>query len=398
MTAYSRSRNDYTFSSGSSTETLTNNSTVKIRNHSVVSSVTKNMVDVVTPGYRSLIRAGITINNDMTFLKTTIGAIPGSFGYTTGKSLDYVYIFDGYPEVYYANTFPLLHVDAPPLDEGGAKRRALARVDSTPHKMLEDVLEIRQTLNFLRNPLLSLFDLAKAFSKDVKTARRSTRIKRDEAIANVWLTYRFAVTPLVNSAYSIVDGLGRLNKPRPVIESARGKDKGKSDAEDTHAYGNTTCLRTVSSEVIIKAGIRYSVSNPASDWRYTFGLRDKDIPVALWQIVPFSFMIDRVSNISDMISGLVALADPNVSIINSWVTTKTEVYNTHSLLEVRNSYWRDFQASTGSKTRSVFSYRRTTWNPSILDTAPGFNPAGLVSSVTRISDLVALVVQTFRGA
>jgi len=353
----------------------------------------KSMQDTVTPDYSQKIANGEVVNYPMHFTRWhhEFGDGVSSFSYTTSGK-EYRVTVESSPEREYGQG-ALMALPSAPASAADARRRALANVDSTPHAMLEDVFEIRQTLKFLRNPLLGLLELSKAFKLAVKRLQRIRKLTRAEALASVWLQYRFAVTPLVNSAYNVVDGLGSLGEPRPKNRRARGKSENSKTVSDTYTPNNSWSRKATRTESV-SAGIGYTVSNPAAEWRYVFGLRSKDLPLAMWQVVPLSFMVDRVADISGTIAGLTNLLDPDISIKYAWVTTKTEDIYVNVLLDVP---WRqDFSSSGKGYKYTNFIYDRISWTPSGIDTIPTINLSGLVSSVTKITDLVALIVQNFQ--
>jgi len=383
------------FDTSNGTGTILRESTGRVDNFTWQSlRLDKKIVDTVTPNYATLIMSGVIVNNGMTFTKTEQVFNPGSAVYLVGREPNKTKrIVNGSIEGLWGNKFiPLSFLPEPDDGSPSAKLKALANIDSTPHEMGEDVFEIRQTLKFVRNPLKALHTLSKSFKRDVKRRRRG--VNRSNALASVWLQYRFAVTPLVNSAYSILDGLSDFKRSRPPTRRALGFSNAALDSNRSYFRAPLTWSQQGSRKISWRAGIGYKITNPAAEWRFVYGLRKKDVPLVLWQIVPLSFMVDRIVNISESISGLTNLLDPNITIRYAWVTKKDEIIQTSALTDHANLDLVSMQS--GKAKLTTFSYNRQPWNPSIFDLVPPFKLKGLIDSVTKVTDLVALIVQNFR--
>jgi hypothetical protein len=276
-----------------------------------------------------------------------------------------------------------------------AKLRALANIDTTPYEFMEDMFEIRETIKFLRNPLHGLLKLSKAFKKDVSKLSLGDATKQAKAFANLWLEYRFAVSPLVRSAYGIADAMSHPIPQRPKRRSARGFAKSSNRGAWSPFYYPFTfdCKNSIESEW--KASILYEVANPLLNRGESMGLRFKDIPETLWAIVPYSFMVDRVANISDMIRGLTNLLDPSVKILAGSVVEKTNrKFSVRVISQDNSSYAVSIDADVFHD--DSFRYIRTVWEPTASDTLPPISVGGLVKDVTSTADLLSLILANFR--
>jgi hypothetical protein len=292
-----------------------------------------------------------------------------------------------------------------------AKRHALQHVDSTPYEFLEDLAEIGETISFLKSPLHSIKNLFSAYKrsrKKVKKYYENTPGTAEElkALADLWAQYRFALAPLIRSVMNAAEVLEKFDSiERPKRRTAHGWGKEFSLARvETYAphkpYGPADTLvfdytKVSDAEAEAHAAIYYEVSNPLVDWKFALGLRLKDIPVTMWEIVPLSFMVDRLINIKSMLTGLINLADPTVTILAGSVTTKRS--------ERVNITLEDWFSSLGtltvlmtkndSVTFETFTYSRDLWDPAISDTLPRFTPGQLVKDVTSLLDLLAITTQ-----
>jgi hypothetical protein len=364
------------------------------------------MVDYVTPNFRKAIASGAIINNPVSYEKSSLQAEGGGFiravhpddpenvyeyigGSITQTGVTYCWNFS---EVGHLNVDSTASVDA-------AKFYAVANIDSTPYAFLEDTFEIRETLRFLRNPIGSLVKLSKEFKKVVKTKRKSKSVPHvAKAISDVWLEYRFAFSPLLRSVDDAIDYLHKDLAKTPERRTARGFSKSELRKSGTffgrtynHVASPTWHFdRSTQRRVEVRAGILYAVSNPVDGVRFDLGIRNKDIPETIWAIMPYSFMVDRVANISKSIRGLTNLLDPNVEVLAGWVVTKDDKQTVYRLTDHVSGGW-IIQTLGDNVRRKDFTYNRVKWSPTASDTVPPVDIGGLVKDATSIADLLALV-------
>jgi len=365
----------------------------------VSSTKTDVMTDVSSPFAKNIMRNGGIINNDMRFTRVeTKVSGGGGMKYKTSPSTLAVRSLVGSPTAFWLSNFPAMLAGSIPLQvkvdaNALAKQQAISRINKAPNGALEDIGEIRETLRFLRAPMSSLLRLSKSFSKKANKKARREKLGRTKAFADVWLEYRFAASPLIRSMESIIDGIGRTRKKPEKIRSS-GFVGTNQDANDVFTSFQKTSIRSTSLNLSTRAGIRYSVSNPVGDVRFIYGLRARDVPETLWNLLPLSFMVDRVINISSSIQAFTNLVDPNVKILNGWITTKETKVQTAQLSD--HSSLTILSLTADVHTRKSFEYRRLAWSPSILDTIAPINYSGLINSVTNIMDLGSLIVSFLR--
>jgi hypothetical protein len=155
---------------------------------------------------------------------------------------------------------------------------------------------------------------------------------------------------------------------------------------------NTSASTQSTAMTKVKAGILYTNSNPLSGWQWKYGLRNKDLPVGIWNVVPYSFMIDRVFNISRAIRAATNMADPNIVFLTAWITTLREVTTVNSYKIKSNSSDYTFVLSGGNITTKSFTYDRKVWTPTASDTVPALTLRNIVKDAKYIADLLSLTV------
>lgn len=380
-----------------------------------VNSQYETMTDVVNENYRERVAAGEIFNNPVSYTKVSNLSGPGGTyraQHKTNPSI--VLIRDGgglltwfernySPQAYHTDFMPKVDIPTSHVDE--AKSKALGFIDRAPHSFAEDLAEIRETVRFLKNPIGSLRNFSRAFERTWKKRLKDLRFKDarsvSDAFAKLWLEYRFAFSPLLRSAEDACLAF-QTRVTRPTRKVARGHtdwahfEKGKVNAGTFGSKPNYYVYdRTLLQTQEVKAGVLYEVTNPLNDWRYKYGLRFKDIPETMWAILPYSFMVDRILNISQSVRGIQNFLDPNVRYLASWVTKKTLCDRTISFTDqVIDSY--AISISPDLERKEEFSYTRDVWEPTLSDTVGSFDPTGLVDDIPKVVDLCSLILANIR--
>jgi hypothetical protein len=276
--------------------------------------------------------------------------------------------------------------------------KALGNVDRSPYAFAEDIAELHETLRFLKNPLGSIRKLSDEFSGEVyNLMTRRKYLDRAKAIADVWLTYQFAFSPLLRSSQDAVKAYNEK-----TYRSKRRTARGSETFSGTDSTGLTTIngwksTASVKIEEEVRAGILYEVANPLNDWRYKYGLRFKDIPETIWAVLPYSFMVDRITNISQSVRGLVSFLDPNVKILGAWTTTRRKRTEERSYQGFQNSIVASIQYEEPDfQVKETFTFTREPQTIEIGDFVPQVRLEGLINSTTKIADLAALILQRIR--
>lgn len=368
-----------------------------------VASDTESMTDVVTPGFHKRIAAGEIINNACSYTHQKFWKVGHSSMFFQNRTYpDDWNSYDGGNQTL-LRTQPIATAPKTRDVESVAKVRALAHIDRSTYAFGEDIGEIRETIRFLRHPAESLHKLADEMSVKVLKRDYSAHVSRAKAIADVWTTYRFAATPFVISMMDALEafnqGIHREHRERLDRLTARGFDDDSAKTQDTHSnVGTFTYVgdREYSLEVKGHAQLLYSVINPAANWRFNLGLRNKDIPLTTWQLVPLSFMVDRVLDISTAIQAAMNIADPSVSILSGSYTQREEHVKMTWTHTVDAGPIYDGTIDGSRNFHSVYYHRRKPWSPSLSDVTIPFDKGGLTKDVTSIVDLLAITLQKLR--
>jgi len=365
----------------------------------LTSSGSESISDIVTPGFRKAIASGAVINNPCTYVRDGFVETTGSY-IATHSSQPWRYQAWG-PVISDNQTRSSFgaYDNLPVLDYDGlvaqAKQQCLADINSTPYSFAEDALELASTLRYLKAPGKSLLKLAEDMQKRSWKIRK-TKGQKARRIANelndLYLQRQFVMRPLVQSASDILDAYRDKQNYRAERYSARGF------ASDSDSYSGNLDVSlgwnaydhyTITNEITCKVHAYVLYSHGESRGAlHKLGLRGDDGFVALWNIVPLSFMVDRLYDISSLLKGAQALHDPRLGILAAGLVLRTKKTGKIDYVGQTNPSWS--VSVSGTQEYSNFKYERYPWTPHFSDTIPVLRPSNLVRDATNVAELFSL--------
>jgi hypothetical protein len=297
---------------------------------------THTWVDSVTfgeniPGWRQNLRDGLSATTSMTGLKQTSQLTNGSLRVSSAKNGNPGHVYLG--EVAgYMGVGPTIPGDPSTIDETKANSSALGKFNSRIREITTKfeggvfLGELGQTLSMIRNPakgLRGLADDARQMLKDVRRASsrftnaagsraRSNTIKSiTENLSSAWLEAQFGWKPLLNDIKDGSEALGSLmNKqmPKTVRISRRAKVAGNpSEVEVEHSVSwikwKTTTVAASDCEVIYRGAMRVDAQDPVMMRAETLGFNPGSFLPTVWELIPYSFLIDYFTNVGEVIEG-----------------------------------------------------------------------------------------------
>lgn len=242
------------------------------------------------------------------------------------------------------------------------------------------IAEWRQTAMSINNNCLSLLEAARAlrkgqFNKVAKALgiRKGFRPKAKE-FAGRWLEYSFGWAPLVKDVYNALDVFQR---PFPC-ERIRGRGRYKRLWRNRGAPVWNEIWRSESWDLcLVSADVR--VSNPNLYVANQLGLVNPASVV--WELIPFSFVVDWFTNVSQVLGSLSDTAGLELS---NEFTTHYSITDSMKYVPISSpTYW--------YKNRFVQCYRTLGIPRPVLGlkTFTGF-------SVTRAANSISLLIQLLR--
>jgi hypothetical protein len=284
-----------------------------------------------------------------------------------------------------------------------AKAKALANIDPSGGNYAEDVGEMGETLRFLRSPFKSMRDVAFDFRKSRKKRQsmsysrnskgRSNAERRRIAYADTWLQYRFAVSPIMRSIADLYVSMLVQQKTSYLRRTARGFSDftGVTNRIETNDSGERYFTFDTTSEIFVRAYILYEDSDFIQGWRRKYGFRSKDLIRTAWDLVPFSFMTDRIFDIGTSISAFQGITDETISILAAGVVVKEESNSDIEFYQWLPNSGDTVVLSNNIRNHREKNYDRDVWAPNVFDTLPPVTLGNIVKDATYIADLSTII-------
>lgn len=221
---------------------------------------------------------------------------------------------------------------------------AHSRVASEDFMSLVTVAEAGKTARMIASPFSGANDLITRMVN-----RRMSLVKRGMtfalATASAWNEMRFGWTPLLYELSGIWEAYinGTTWEHKPVRKIARSTDKDIKWVSHGNVTVSTTTpglteVRMIGNfdhEAKVSSGVLYELldANFEDATARRMGLRLSDVPASIWELVPYSFVVDRFVDIGKWLNAIVP--KPGVKILGSWTTTVDRQLNEHLLKEAK---------------------------------------------------------------
>lgn len=219
-----------------------------------------------------------------------------------------------------------------------AVNKAWSNVDLSEMQALASLGEMPETIKWVGSLYLRAVNIVRMFRmKDFRKRmlkqfkRKSKKQKLSSStdfVSDFWLELRYAVRPLMFEMQQAVTALKALIS-KAVRMTARGFDRVDLKEQSTYTQDLNGLLGTIESRSIrssnYRAGVLYKVETDLNGLTALWGL---DQPFeTIWELTPFSFMIDWFFNVGDVIASW--SVSPGISPLSSWITER------HTMVEER---------------------------------------------------------------
>jgi len=258
--------------------------------------------------------------------------------------------------------------------------------------VLEDIAEIRQTLNLLRDPLQS----GNAFLRRLKSRswrnvglRAGSKEAYDYA-ASMWLQYRYGIRPLVHTIDAVLRQLQIDERPRRF--TARGESSlfgssqvsGTWNAHTSYAFDYNL---TYGDSYDVRTGM---VIEEVVSLQRALGVDASGMLALPWELVPYSFVADWFVNVGDFIYALLPYLTKRP--LGSWTTTTRRRTVT---LQVTNSWCKlpgTYQWDRGSNNLFASTYTDVVRAPGLAGPSLTWRPQSIqgVTEDLRLIDALTL--------
>lgn len=181
--------------------------------------------------------------------------------------------------------------------------------------------ELSESLRMLRSPF-------KELTKFV-SSRRRWRDPRSlvNAASNTYLEFRYGINPLASDIASIaalIDRHASAMENQIFIERSHcGTAKASVGAGQSSGFGNVMIdwKYRYNTDIAYTSGVGFRRSTGMSDTLSNYGLSVTDVPSLIWELTPYSFVVDWFWNVGPWIRAM----SPNLSttLLGSYISQKS---------------------------------------------------------------------------
>lgn len=170
--------------------------------------------------------------------------------------------------------------------------------------------ELRETIHMLRHPAEGMMRFASNHLTRVeKHAKRYRGRDLQKAISGSYLEYAFGVMPFIHDVSDIAKALDEAGKPRVTVVSGHGADKKANVTTIRNQIRELVFLTNTKTEtetsVRYKVGLNIAVGAPSTvSLRESLGFKLDEFVPTLYELLPWSFLVDYFTNIGDIVSAV----------------------------------------------------------------------------------------------
>lgn len=246
--------------------------------------------------------------------------------------------------------------------------------------------ELRETIEMLRHPARSLRRGVDAYLSRLRKAKpgfkRASPQRRTSFVRDTWLEYSFGWRPFLSDIKSAAQALAAYQTEH-LSDTERisgfGEDKVQVSASfGSGNYGTTNWGWSVDIWEHTKCYIKGSVLVSQNGQRPALtvaGVLPQDFLPTIWELIPYSFLVDYFTNIGDIVS---AASFNNSNIVYASMTTVADRVERHGPVSdlsklPNNVYYRSssvYQGEGTLKTRSIVRAPISSFVPSLVLKTP----------------------------
>lgn len=268
------------------------------------------------PGFRQLIARG---DNASTILGASRSSIHADLGDFYQKSRNKLTGDCVWHRTWGHNSWPSIppeywgaHAAIVTSVDNQAKMRFVQKALQTQSALSGTVFlgELAETLRMIRTPAQALRRGIDKYYRDLKRKRKGSKAQRLKAASDSWLEHAFGWNPLINDIESGASALANIayrRLPFQMVEvTANGEYLVDTYNEDVSVSGGF--FYRLVKENKANVGITYrGVVNLAIDNMFlmsaqNLGFRWDQFVPTLWELTPYSFLVDYFTNIGDVLS------------------------------------------------------------------------------------------------
>lgn len=270
------------------------------------------------PGWRKVIKDKGNATTAASGSKVTVNSPYSSANMTVNYGVNNVYKYTAIGDIagIIAQDYPISFGGSLPLSEISnlANLAFLKKCLQAQQQFSSGVFlgELRETLHLIKNPAVALRALYRDFVNRCRNRNDShlSIRRRSRMIAETWLEYSFGVAPLLSDIEDGYNALKRLVSDRPTkyVSASYGRDYwGDVFVKNIDIIANNVisarlvrrALSYASNRVVGEVFLRRN--GDGASYPEALGLRIRDFIPTIYQLIPYSFLVDYFTNIGDVI-------------------------------------------------------------------------------------------------
>lgn len=289
------------------------------------------------PGWRKLIREGKSATTSMVASDIEVNDVSASGRVVRRSGVGSVtdpFMYDR--EELYGSLASITGVPWDPVGIAASEADNAAKMAFVQHALrqqraLQGLVvagEFGQTVRLIRHPALSLIkateklvDRVKKLPKKVSlgktnnilqlTKRQRSALRR--AGAETWLEWSFGVQPLVSDVKDAALAAARIvtYRPESVVVTGEGAGNEKVSTWGAAIFGGLLFRHSFLIEMTAETQVKYvgkvlltNPTGPGNTALQQLGLSWRDVLPAVWEIIPYSFLVDYFLNVQGIVNAL----------------------------------------------------------------------------------------------
>lgn len=215
--------------------------------------------------------------------------------------------------------------------EKAVVNRAFSKAYSSTATVLVSAAELHKTISMVERPFGAARDLLFRITRRYRTLL-SKGLDAAKAAAAAWLEYRMGWKPVLYDLSNIAKAFEKQLTTVDITHYATYRSGSRLEwggakeivsgllAPASTKVGHIKRVHyRVSAGVILIENLYGESSNP---WQKIFGVQLHDVAPAVWELMPYSFVVDRFLEVQTWLEAI--QPRPNTSVAGSWQTTVRE--------------------------------------------------------------------------
>jgi len=296
------------------------------------------------PGFKELMKLGLPVLGALSVSETEVTVTDGFLAYPDGDSRfqhsgDLVTPFGRSPEDPLTSRNSTITACQAAGIISVLKKLNRAEVDTG-----EFLGTLGSTIGMLHRPFQSAFKVLTSMEKSraKRLLKRGTAVREGssdwlKATTDSWLEYSFGFRPIFGDVSKIIGAFeGRIDDFTKVLRVAKGGNKRSLTGASSSSYvhggeSSVTGLiaetsRQASITVLVGTRVYYKLPMNYPDAARALGLSTHNMAGSLWNLAPYSWIVDQFINVGDWIQA--CMPDPDLIYFGRCMTTRIESRNT----------------------------------------------------------------------